>query len=67
MEEQKRIDENINKFDRKLADFERMFTFINDDLDFTKLNRVNLLEQNRNSRYIADFKLDQDGEDGMED
>ena len=64
-EERKRIDENINKFDQKLADFERMFTFINDDLDFSKLNKINLLEQNRNSKYIADFKLDrnQDGDE----
>ena len=35
-----------------------MFNFIDDNLDFSKLNKLNLKERNRNSQYISEFKLD---------
>lgn len=33
-EERKRLDDNVKAFDKKLSDFERMFLFISDELDF---------------------------------
>lgn len=33
-EERKRLDDNVKAYDKKLSDFERMFLFINDELDF---------------------------------
>ena len=34
VEERKRLDDNVKAYDKKLSDFERMFLFINEELDF---------------------------------
>ena len=39
-EERKRLDENVRAYDKKLSDFERMFLFINEDLDFKQLSEM---------------------------
>ena len=39
-EERRRLDENVRAFDKKLSDFERMFLFINEDLDFKQLSEM---------------------------
>jgi len=39
-EERRRMDQNVLEYEKKLSDFERMFLFINDDLDFEKLSHM---------------------------
>ena len=39
-EERRRLDENVRAYDKKLSDFERMFLFINEDLDFKQLSEM---------------------------
>jgi len=34
------MDKNVQVFEKKLSDFERMFLFINDALDFKKLSAM---------------------------
>ncbi len=37
-EKQRRLDKNVEEFEKKLSDFERMFLYVNDELDFTQLS-----------------------------
>ena len=37
-EQRRRMDQNVIEYEKKLSDFERMFLFVNDDLDFQKLS-----------------------------
>ncbi len=37
-EQQRRLDKNVEEFEKKLSDFERMFLYVNDELDFTQLS-----------------------------
>ena len=39
-EERKRLDENVAAYEKKLSDFERMFLFINEELDFRQLSEM---------------------------
>ena len=39
-EEKKRLDRNVEAYEKKLSAFERMFLFINDDLDFNQLGEM---------------------------
>jgi len=39
-EEQKRMDANVEAYEKKLSDFERMFLFISDELDFNQLSEM---------------------------
>ena len=39
-EQRRRMDQNVIEYEKKLSDFERMFLFINDDLDFNKLSQM---------------------------
>ena len=55
--EQARINANIMSFDQRLNEFEQMFNHINDELDFNKLNKLNLLERNRGTEYISQMYL----------
>lgn len=34
------MDDNVIAYDKKLSDFERMFLFINDELDFKHLSEI---------------------------
>ena len=40
LKEQQRLDANVEAFEKKLSDFERMFIFISDELDFKKLSEM---------------------------
>ena len=35
-----RLEKNVEAFDKKLSDFERMFLYINDELDFKQLSQM---------------------------
>jgi len=39
-EERRRMDQNVLEYEKKLSDFERMFLFIDNDLDFEKLSHM---------------------------
>ena len=34
------MDQNVIEYEKKLSDFERMFLYINDDLDFERLSQM---------------------------
>ena len=34
------MDQNVIEYEKKLSDFERMFLFINDELDFEQLGKI---------------------------
>ena len=40
MSNEQRINDNLKAFDKKLSDFERMFLFINEELDFRQLSEM---------------------------
>ena len=39
-DERRRMDQNVIEYEKKLSDFERMFLYINDDLDFERLSQM---------------------------
>ena len=44
------MDQNVIEYEKKLSDFERMFLFINDDLDFNKLSEMAQQIENYNKK-----------------
>ena len=57
---EQRMNDNVKAFEKKLSDFERMFLFINDELDFRQLSEMaQEVERFKESNGGGDAVLDQ--------
>ena len=57
---EQRLNDNVKALEKKLSDFERMFLFINDELDFRQLSEMaQEVERFKESNGGGDAVLDQ--------